>query len=116
MFEVGPAFHGGEPEDQHVQVAGLLVGHTNSRDPYGVAPPVWTCFDAKADAEAVLAAIGAPAKAMIQRGASDWWHPGRSGQISLGPKNVLAVFGEVHPRVLAGTGCEGAGDGLLCLS
>jgi len=52
------------------------------------------------DCEAVLAAIGAPARAQILRGASDWWHPGRHGMICLGPKKVLAVFGELHPRVL----------------
>ena len=29
-----------------------------------------------------------------------WYHPGRSGTLRLGP-NVLAHFGELHPRVLA---------------
>ncbi len=106
LFEVGPAFHGGEPEEQHVQVAGLLVGLTAPRDPYGSRRAV-DVYDAKADAEAVLASIGAPAKAMIQRGAPAWWHPGRSGQIGLGPKNVLAVFGEVHPKVLKALDVKG---------
>jgi phenylalanyl-tRNA synthetase beta chain len=36
----------------------------------------------------------------ILRGAEDWWHPGRHGTICLGPKKVLAVFGELHPKVL----------------
>ncbi|MDH5797642.1 MAG: phenylalanine--tRNA ligase subunit beta, partial [Paracoccaceae bacterium] len=99
LFEVGPAFHGGEPEEQHAQVSGLLIGQAASRDPHGSRRAA-DVFDAKADAEAVLSAIGAPAKAMIQRNAPSWWHPGRSGQISLGPKNILAVFGAVHPRVL----------------
>lgn len=58
-------------------------------------------FDAKADAEAVLSAIGAPTKVQILRGVPGWWHPGRSGKICLGPKKVLAVFGELHPKVLA---------------
>jgi len=107
LFEVGPAFQGGEPEEQHVQVAGLLVGHVAPRDPYG-SRRVADVYDAKADAEAVLAAIGAPATAKIQRNAPDWWHPRRSGQISLGPKNILAVFGEVHPKVLGAMGVKGA--------
>ena len=34
------------------------------------------------------------------RGADDWWHPGRSGKICLGPKKVLGVFGEIHPKIL----------------
>jgi hypothetical protein len=29
----------------------------------------------KADAEAVLSAIGAPDKLMVLRGAKSWWHP-----------------------------------------
>jgi phenylalanyl-tRNA synthetase beta chain len=99
LFEVGPAFHGGEPEEQHVQVTGLLVGQSAPRNPYGTRRAV-DVFDAKADAEAILAALGAPAKAMIQRNAPGWWHPGRSGQVSLGPKVVLAAFGEVHPKIL----------------
>ena len=106
LFEVGPAFHGGEPEEQHVQVAGLLVGHTAPRDPYGTRRPA-DVYDVKADVEAVLAALGAPTKAMIQRNAPGWWHPGRSGQISLGPKNILAVFGEVHPKVLKAMDIKG---------
>ncbi|ARE39586.1 Phenylalanyl-tRNA synthetase beta chain [Rhodovulum sp. P5] len=106
LFEVGPAFHGAEPEEQHTQVAGLLVGQAAPRDPYGSRRPI-DVFDAKADAEAVLAAIGAPAKAQILRDAPAWWHPGRSGRVCLGPKKVLAVFGELHPKVLKAMDVKG---------
>ena len=98
LFEVGPAFIGGEPGDQQLQATGLLVGHSAPRDPYGSRRPV-DLFDAKADAEAILAAIGAPAKVQINRKVAGWWHPGRSGVMALGPK-VLCAFGEVHPKVL----------------
>ena len=106
LFEVGPAFHGGEPGEQHVQVTGLLVGQAASRSPHGGRRAV-DVFDVKADAEAVLAALGAPAKATVLRGAPGWWHPGRSGQIGLGPKVVLAAFGEVHPRILRALDVKG---------
>ena len=99
LFEVGPAFHGGEPGEQHMQAAGILIGQTGPRDPHGARRPV-DLYDAKADVEAVLAAIGAPAKAQVARDVASWWHPGRSGVIRLGPKNVLAAFGELHPKVL----------------
>ncbi|MDT8345698.1 MAG: phenylalanine--tRNA ligase subunit beta, partial [Thermohalobaculum sp.] len=57
--------------------------------------------DAKADALAALAAAGlATAKLMVAREAPAWFHPGRSGVLKLGPKAVLAAFGELHPRVL----------------
>ncbi len=99
LFEVGDAFHGGEPGEQHMQISGLLIGRTGPKDVHGTARPV-DLYDAKADAEAVLSAIGAPEKVQILRGAPGWWHPGRHGMICLGPKKVLAVFGELHPKVL----------------
>ncbi|TBN43764.1 phenylalanine--tRNA ligase subunit beta [Paracoccus subflavus] len=98
LFELGPVFAGGEPGDQATQIAGLMVGHTAPRDPFGSRRRV-DLYDAKADAESILAAIGAPAKAQITRRLDPWWHPGRAGTIALGA-NALATFGELHPRVL----------------
>jgi phenylalanyl-tRNA synthetase beta chain len=106
LFEVGPAFKGGEPEEQHLEVSGLIVGRTGPKDVHSASRPV-DLYDAKADAEAVLAAIGAPAKVQILRGAEEWWHPGRHGKICLGPKKVLGTFGELHPRVLKALDVKG---------
>ncbi len=106
LFEVGHAFHGGEPKEQHLQVCGLLVGRTGPKDVHGADRAV-DVFDAKADAEAVLAAIGAPTKVQILRGGESWWHPGRHGRICLGPKKVLGVFGEIHPKVLSALDVKG---------
>lgn len=105
LFEVGQVFTGGEPGDQHLQATGLLVGASAPRDPYGSRRPV-DIFDAKADVEALLAALGAPARVQISRKLGPWWHPGRSGVIGLGPTQI-ATFGEVHPRVLADLGVKG---------
>jgi phenylalanyl-tRNA synthetase beta chain len=77
-----------------------------ARGPHGGRRPV-DVFDVKADAEAILAALGAPAKASVQRARAGWWHPGRSGQIGLGPKVVLAAFGEVHPKILRALDVKG---------
>jgi len=99
LFEVGPVFHGGEPEEQSLQVAGVLVGRTGPKDVHGSSRSV-DVYDAKADVEAILSALGAPAKVQILRDGDTWWHPGRHGRICLGPKKVLATFGEVHPKVL----------------
>ena len=98
LFELGPVFSGGEPGEQAVRISGLLVGQTAPRDPFGSRRKV-DLYDAKADAEAILNAIGAPARAQINRKLDGWWHPGRAGNIALGP-NVLATFGEIHPKVL----------------
>jgi phenylalanyl-tRNA synthetase beta chain len=110
LFEVGPAFHGSEPGEQHLLISGLLIGRTGPKDVHGASRAV-DVYDVKADAEAILAAIGAPARVQILRGAADWWHPGRHGMICLGPKKVLGVFGEIHPRVLAAMDVKGPAMG-----
>ena len=114
LFEVGPVFSGGEPGEQHLQAAGILVGAVAPRDPHG-SRRVADLYDAKADAEAVLAAIGAPAKMQIHRSLPDWFHPGRAGVISLGPKLALAVFGELHPRIIRAYELKGAVVGFTVL-
>ena len=106
LFEVGAAFHGGEPEEQSLQVSGLLVGRTGPKDVHGASRPV-DLYDVKADAEAVLAAMGAPARMQVMRGAEGWWHPGRHGKLCLGPKKVMGVFGELHPKVLKALDVKG---------
>ncbi len=58
-------------------------------------------YDAKADALALLEALGFDtSKAQIGPGAPGWYHPGRSGVIKLGPKVTIGAFGELHPAVL----------------
>ena len=105
LFEVGPVWHGGEPEDQEALACGILVGHTGPKDVHGTRRAV-DIYDAKADVEAVLQAIGAPSKVQFQSGLSDWWHPGRSARMALG-KISLAGFGEVHPKVLVALDVKG---------
>jgi len=99
LFEAGPVFGGGEPNDQDFQICGLLVGQTSKKNVHSRIRNI-DIFDVKADVEATLAALGAPEKVQIRRGGKSWWHPGRHGCICLGPKTVLAVFGEIHPKVL----------------
>ena len=99
LAEVGPAFSGGEPGEQQTQAAGILVGHVAPRDPFGSRRPA-DIYDAKADAEAVLAALGAPTRVQINRKLPAWFHPGRAGTIALGP-NTLATYGEIHPKIVA---------------
>ncbi len=107
LFEVGPAFHGGEPGEQSLHASAIRIGATAPRDWAGARRPV-DLYDAKADAEAVLAAIGAPVgKLMIAHEAPEWFHPGRSAALKLGPKNTLAVFGELHPKVLQAMDIKG---------
>jgi len=105
LFELGQAYRGESSEDQYLAAAGVRAGTAvlsgGGRHWNGKAPDV-DVFDAKADVVAVLGALGLDAtKAQITRDAPDWYHPGRSGALKLGPKTVLAYFGEVHPKTLA---------------
>jgi phenylalanyl-tRNA synthetase beta chain len=43
----------------------------------------------------------------VQGQASSWWHPGRSARLQLGPKTVIAEFGELHPRILKSLDADG---------
>ncbi len=100
MFEVGPQFTGSEPGEQLTAATGIRVG----AGPRNWAKESWNAdvFQAKADVLAVLDACGFSGdSAQVTTDAPVWYHPGRSGALRLGPKNVLAFFGELHPNVLA---------------
>jgi phenylalanyl-tRNA synthetase beta chain len=104
LFEVGQIYRGDRPEDQLTAASGLRTGTAKTsgsgRRWDGAAKPV-DVFDAKADALAALAMLGFdPSKVQIAREAPNWFHPGRSGLIKLGPKTVLGAFGELHPDTL----------------
>ncbi|SFL70065.1 phenylalanine--tRNA ligase subunit beta [Shimia aestuarii] len=99
LFECGAVFHGGEPGEQETILTGILVGRTVGKDIHGESRGV-DLYDAKADMEVVMEALGAPAKLTYNRGTNGWWHPGRSAKVGLGPKKVLGAFGELHPKVL----------------
>ncbi len=100
LFEVGPQYKDATPQGQRMVAAGIRHNMAVPRNWAGPARQV-DAFDAKADALAVLAAIGAPVENMqAQTGAPDWYHPGRSGAIKLGDR-VMAHFGELHPGIAA---------------
>jgi phenylalanyl-tRNA synthetase beta chain len=104
LFEVGQAYAGERPEQQMMLASGVRAGAArlagNGRfwdqrtDPAGL-------LDVKADVVALLSALGIDsAKAQVTRDAPAWYHPGRSGVLRMGPKLVLAQFGELHPSTL----------------
>jgi len=104
MFEVGPTFLGDEPQDQRTVVAGLVAPHPPRSWAGGSGDPL---FALKADLIALLDEMGAPPLQVVQGQASPWWHPGRSARLQLGPKTVVAEFGELNPRVLKALDAEG---------
>jgi len=98
LFEVGRRYLA----DKERPTLGLVLAGERAGRHWrtGKAQP-FDAYDAKAEALAILAAAGAPIDNLqVLGGASGVYHPGRSGRLSLGPKNVLAEFGELHPAAL----------------
>lgn len=104
LFELGPQYRGAEPDEQDMVLAGVHRGsaarswiRTSGTGTSGAQD----VFSMKADALAILAEVGAPvASLQATPDAPTWYHPGRSGTLRMGPKMILAHFGELHPGVL----------------
>ncbi|MBL4692808.1 MAG: phenylalanine--tRNA ligase subunit beta, partial [Magnetovibrio sp.] len=106
LFEVGPQFSGDDAKDQSMVASGVRSGLFDPRNWMSSARKA-DVFDAKADAIAALKAAGAPVgNLQAFAGGPSWYHPGRSGTLRLGPKNILANFGEIHPGVLKKMGLK----------
>ena len=106
LFEIGPIYLDDTPGGQRTVIAGLIAPN---------AARHWTgaegdaLFGLKGDLMALLAELGAPvASLQLAQGQNrDWWHPGRSARLQLGPKVVIAEFGALHPRVLKALDADG---------
>ena len=100
LFEAGNQFKSDIPEGQIYVVAGIRRGQNHDRH-WQNRPEDVDVYDAKAYAIAILSSIGVNTdNAQIVAEAPSWYHPGRSGVIRLGPKNIMAYFGEIHPTIL----------------
>ncbi len=111
LFEVGQIFLGPGEADQRVAATALRRGGAKpsgaGRHWSAAAGPV-DPFDAKADALALLAALGANVGGLqIVPGGPAWFHPGRSATLQFGPKTKIGALGELHPRVLEALDAEG---------
>ncbi len=116
IFEVSGTYENDKPEGQRRVAGGVRRGTASlngsgrlwSNSAKGGGKPV-DVFDAKADALAVVEACGLPmGNVQIEKGAPEWYHPGRSGTIKMGPKVVLGYFGEFHPKMLGALDVSGA--------
>ncbi|MEO7654277.1 MAG: phenylalanine--tRNA ligase subunit beta, partial [Sphingomicrobium sp.] len=100
LFEIGRRYlEGGERPTLTL----ILTGDTGQRDWQSGKPENFSAFDAKAESLALLEAAGAPvANLQTFPDAGATWHPGRSASLGLGPKTILARFGELHPSLTRG--------------
>ncbi|HEY0026407.1 MAG TPA: phenylalanine--tRNA ligase subunit beta [Allosphingosinicella sp.] len=105
LFEVGRRYLA---DGERPTLAVVLAGQRGARDWRTGKAAGFDAYDAKAEALAILAAAGAPVdnlQALAPAGAV--YHPGRSARLSLGPKNALAEFGELHPATLKAFDLDG---------
>lgn len=107
LFEIGPVYFGLEPGDQKTVITALKApakarhwGQTGED----------ALFALKSDLLALLEELNVPVASLqlVQGSNSTYWHPGRSARLQLGPKTVLAEFGELHPSVLKALDLDGA--------
>jgi phenylalanyl-tRNA synthetase beta chain len=98
LFEIGRRYLG---DAEHPTLSLLLAGDKQGRGWQSGKAKSVDPFDAKAEALALLDAAGAPvANLQVFPDAGATWHPGRSARLGLGPKTILASFGELHPGLL----------------
>ena len=93
LFEVGRRYL---EEGERPTLGLVLAGPRGPRHWSGKGGSI-DAYDAKAEALAILAAAGAPVDNLQVLGdAPDVYHPGQSGRLCLGPKNMLASFGALN--------------------
>jgi phenylalanyl-tRNA synthetase beta chain len=99
LFEIGPIYLDDSPTGQRTVIAGLVAPRSPRHWGDGAEDAL---FALKGDLMALLDELGAPTASLqlVQGQNRDWWHPGRSARLQLGPKTVMVEFGALHPRVL----------------
>ena len=109
LFEVGRRYL---ESSEHPTIGLVLTGEKTARGWQGGAASKFDAYDAKAEVLAILEAAGAPVDKLMDFGeAGNAYHPGQSGTLRLGPKNILAAYGALHPSVTKALGLKGAAVG-----
>ena len=102
LFEIGPVFKGSKPGEQSTMIGAIKTGKY-SRKNWIEKERNFDVYDIKNDALRILNEVGINIeKIIVSNKTKKWYHPGRSGLLSLGSLNgpELAYFGEIHPIIL----------------
>jgi len=102
LFEIGPVFKGSKPGEQLTMIGAIKTGKY-SRKNWIEKERNFDVFDIKNDALRTLNEVGIEnSKIAVSNKTKKWYHPGRSGLLSLGSTNgpELAYFGEIHPSII----------------
>ena len=102
IFEIGPVFKGNKPGEQTTIVGAIKTGKY-SRKNWIEKERNFDVYDIKNDVLKTLYEIGINIeKINVSNKTKKWYHPGRSGLLSLGSSSgpELAYFGEIHPFIV----------------
>lgn len=98
LFEIGRRYL---EDGEHPTLVCVLAGDKERRGWASGKATTFDAYDAKAICLELLEAAGAPVSNLMVMGeAGDAYHPGQSATLRLGPKNVIAGFGMIHPSML----------------
>ena len=104
LFELGRRYFKAEDGTslERTTLGIVLAGDKTPRDWRSGKAQAFTAHDVKAEVLALLDAAGAPAAKLMDfapdsAGPGDHYHPGQAATLRLGPKNVLAAYGTLHP-------------------
>lgn len=106
LFEIGRRYCA---DAERATLGFVLMGDRAPRDWRTGKPAPFDAYDAKVEALALLAAAGVPVdRVQVLAAVSPVYHPGRSATLRLGPKTILAEFGELHPATARKLGLDGS--------
>lgn len=95
LFEIGRRYLA---DSERLTAGIVLAGEKTPRDWSTGKAAKFDAYDAKAEVLALLAAAGVATDSLMVMGeAGDHYHPGQSATLRMGPKNILAAFGTLHP-------------------
>jgi len=106
LFEIGRRYLA---DCERLTAGIVLAGEKTPRGWSSGKAAKFDAFDAKAEVIALLAAAGVATEGLMVLGdAGDHYHPGQSATLRMGPKNVLAAFGSLHPATAKTFDLDGA--------
>ena len=110
LFEIGRRYFVGTDgmSDERVTAGIVLAGERSARNWASGKEARFDAFDAKAEAIALLKAAGVATDGLlVMDDAGAHYHPGQSATLRMGPKNILAAFGTLHPATAKASDLDG---------
>ncbi len=110
LFEIGRRYFKAKDgsSDEKLTLGIILSGDKMPRDWQSGKSSNFNPYDAKSAAQTILSAAGVDvSRLMVMDEAGSHYHPGQSATLRLGPKNILAAFGALHPTAQKAFGIKG---------